>query len=418
MSITILPQSDTAWGNIAKSTGEGIGKGLEALANMKMQEYQNKQLIKQQNEQQAYQTQLLEKHARASGIPEFLIPLAGHPELFKAGLNAAAMGWNPQAQQQQGGIAQTMGALNPQQQQYQGPESYLGLGNQQQLPSLGAMLGQKNANPQPAAKIGAPQAPGAPGQQTNDFLQATRNARMNTPEIAAANERQKSHEQFQSKEHEKERQFKTEQSEKDAQHQEDSQIRADNIKFVEQQKPIYEANQEITGKIKKARAILQKYGDKFPTGIAKYSQGEFQKMLIQNPYVHEFMNLMNDIVWLNVNAVKGQPRQWEKDIIASIKAAVDQPPETMRMRLDEMEQRTNLISQRLAYQSSISRANKKGRPRSYAQALSDFDAVQTNPLATPEPYQVGTILPAKYSPNGKRNKIVMKDGEKQFEELP
>ena len=46
MAITILPQEDSAWGNIASQTGQGIGKGLEALANMKMQEYQNKQIKK------------------------------------------------------------------------------------------------------------------------------------------------------------------------------------------------------------------------------------------------------------------------------------------------------------------------------------------------------------------------------------
>lgn len=413
MDIIQMPKGQSSGEYIAQS----IGKGLEALANMKMQEYQNKQLMKQQQEAKEYEYQQNMAAAKKAGIPDFLLPLLRDPQLYKSGLNAAAMGWDPRQQQgQQGGIAQTMGTLNPQQQEYQGPEAYLGLGNQQNLPSF--------ANNMQAMQNGAPAAPQAPGQgnmqagQTPDFITATRNARMNKPEIVAANERQEREHVFQNEKETNRQKFKTDQEERVANRQEDTQIRQDNIKFVNAQKQVHEGNQEIAGKIKKARAILDKYGNQFPTGLAKYSNEQLQKILIQHPYVREFMNLMSDVVQLRTFSLKGQPRQWEKDIIASTKAAIDQPLETMRMRLDEMQQAADLDAQRAAYENSVARSNKKGRPKDLAQATAYFDQVQSNPLANPEPYAVGTILPAKYSPNGKRNKVVMVDGEKQFEELP
>ena len=408
MAITILPQEDSAWGNVASQTGQGIGKGIEALANMKMQEYANKQLIKQQNEQNEYNYQQNMAAAKKAGIPEFLLPLLRQPELFKAGLNAAAMGWNPQGGQQgpQGGIAQTMGALNPQQQQYQGAENYLGLGNNQQMPSLASMLSQNQTNPQEPPQTGAPQAPGMVGTDApNDFLTATRNARMNKPEIVAADRRQKENQEF-----------KTKERERAAQQQEDKEIRQNNAKFREKELATHQAFQHVGTLSKKAQKIIDQYGAQFPKGISKYSPHQWQKVLIQNPYVRNYMGVLQDIVLEKLKGMKGQPRQWEAELINNTKAWIDQPIETQKMRLKQLEEDAAIDAHRLSYENTLDR--RKGRPTDLVRGMQAFEQAQIDPLASPEPYKIGTILPAKYSPNGKRNKVVMVNGEKQFEELP
>lgn len=414
MAITILPQSDTAWGNIASQAGKGIGQGLEALANMKMQEYQNKQLYKQQQEQQEAQYKQIENDLDQAGLGQFksFIRIPGGIDLART---LAQGGFNFPGQQQQSGtmqqqpssIAQTMNTLNPQ-------------GQDQQMSDTGMNMQQQGMMQQPNMMQPS---------MTSDPTQALRNSAYNTPQMQQAraleNQREKSREKrdLQKQKFAKENtKIGFENKEKEAlgteKRQEDKEIRQDNIKYINQQLPIHESNQYVGQKVKKARAILDKYGKEFPTGLAKYSNEQLQKILIQNPHVRDFMNLMSDIVLKRSTEVKGQPRAWEKDLISDTKAAINQPLETMYSRLNELDEDTRLDAERLAYETAVSRANKKGRPVGLSKAMSDFELAHINPLATPEPYGVGTILDGKYLPNGKDVKIIEINGEKQFKELP
>lgn len=410
MAITILPRAGSAGSEIAGQFGQGVSSGLQALANMKMQEYANKQMYKQQQEAQEQQYKQAEAALDSIGQGQYK-PFVRIPGGMKLMESLALGGWNPQAQQtgQPGSIQQTMNTLQPDQDMGQ----YLGF-NPKPLPSIADFMGGQQAGMQAQAPTAAPSSTGM--QPTADLGQALRQAAMNKPEIVAADRRQKEHEEFLAKENEKKQQARTKSEEIAAQRQEDKEIRQNNAKFRSTELPVHQAYQHVGNLAKKAQKIIDQYGAQFPKGISKYSPAQWQKVLIQNPAVRNYMGLLQDIVLEKLKGMKGQPRQWEAELINNTKAWIDQPIETQKMRLQQLVEDAAIDAHRLSYENTLDR--RKGRPVDLVKGMQTFEQVQIDPLASPEPYKVGTILPAKYSPNGKRNKVVMVNGEKQFEELP
>lgn len=183
MAITILPQSDTAWGNIGKQAGQGVSSGLQALANMKMQEYTNKQMYKQQQEAQEQQYRQAEAALDSIGQGQYK-PFVRIPGGMKLMQSLALGGWDPQAQQagQPGSIQQTMNTLQPDQDMGQ----YLGF-NPKPLPSIASFMGAQQPGMEQGQQAQVPGvAPSPTGiQPTADLGQALRQAAMNKPEIVA-----------------------------------------------------------------------------------------------------------------------------------------------------------------------------------------------------------------------------------------
>jgi len=193
MAITILPRETSTASEIAGGLGQGIGSGIQALANMKMQEYANKQLIKQQQEAQEYQYQQQEKALEAANLGQYkpYVRMPGGIQMMRALMLG---GYNPPAAGQPGqeapGIAQTMAGLqNPD--QYAGAENYLGLGQTKQMPSIASVLNQNlpgaQQNVQPGTTGQPQQEAAAMGgiKPTGDIATALRQGAMNKPEIIA-----------------------------------------------------------------------------------------------------------------------------------------------------------------------------------------------------------------------------------------
>lgn len=175
MAITILPQQGSFGQSVGESIGQGLGSGLTALANMKMQEYGQRQLMKMQQEMQKEQ-----QERQAQQLEQTLGPGWGALAVLgeKYGPLALQGGWRPGTQMQQG------------QPQQQGPidlNQYLGLQPKQM--SFKDLM-QQYGGQQQAQQQSSIQMPGA--QPTSDLATAIQQGVMNTPQMrfqAAENEK-------------------------------------------------------------------------------------------------------------------------------------------------------------------------------------------------------------------------------------
>lgn len=370
MAITILPRAGSAGSEIAGQFGQGISTGIQALANMKMQEYTNKQMYKQQQEAQEQQYKQAENALDSIGQGQYK-PFVRIPGGLKLMESLALGGWNPQAQQQQGqqpgGIQQTMNALQPNQDMGQ----YMGF-NPKPLPSIADFMGgqQQPANMQQRAQApeGAPSPTGI--QPTADIGTALRQAKANTPEIVAASQRLKQTEDF----------TKGEALRKeDVQYQND--IRKANRKFDEKSSPTIEA----ANLAKRNQALYKQIGDKFPGWLAGNLPEPLQSMWIRDPLVREYRSNLIRIAKMRAQAGV-RPGKYQVELEQMAKANLNQPKEAQWNLLQDTVDEGERLMDQVSFRESL--ADKEGRfPKDYENKMSKFRLAQENPLKYPDMFE-------------------------------
>jgi hypothetical protein len=451
--ITVLPKgqssSDYMAGSIGKGLGAGIYSGFSALADMKLNEYANKQLMKAQNEQREAEYQRAEK-ALESMPAEFqqlkpLLRIPGGDKMMNYAIQSGMLGqsgqqgsWNPEAVQP--GMAQTMGAYNqPQQQPYAEPEQYLGIGRgQQQMPSAASMLPMANmlqGTGQRAPEMGAemhgqpgtaPQVPGQPmrPQETVapsltpkkpvSLADAIREGATNTPQMKQQRELQEKSIAAAAERAERKIEANKETADVKERRNKNAKIKADNKAYLAKEMIIHKSMAEQGAIAKEAMQLLKDHANEFPTNFASNLGKDVQSVTIRNPYVRKYLALINKYVGLLTTGMRGVPAKWKKELMENQKPFLGQPIETQMSLWKDAIRESGDDSKRLVYEASLGK-NRHGNPRDIVNEMVLYDATKVNPLVSAQPFAVGTIIGADQSPDGQRHEVKMIDGKKRWE---
>ena len=388
MAIT-FPTIKSAGQNI----GEALGSGFQALADMKMKEYSQRQQMKMQ--QQAQQ----ENMRYQQGLQQ-------EQQLWKQGVSQEnnlqtlmAMGY-PQEKAQ--AMANTDPALLKEIVKYDMQQG----GNEALAEIVSSLYGGNQQNGQQAPMQNEqPMLPGQEQQPTQTGTNIPVNKLKALPRRDLITTTQMIGKQ---KQHEENLAFKKSEALKKHGETEEKGARKEQEvlkSFLDEDRQKFQSLKEQKHIAEEMLNIVNNYKGKFPGTIMGNVPDQLKKMWINDPKVRRFMELQAKLVRASAEKGGGRASKNLYQLAEAGKTGVGQPVETiqesLRNYLDEYEQG----KYREQHKANL-RDKKTGRyPTDLPDRLTEYELAQEDPLNYPQYFTKGEI----YEDNGKRYRV--KNGE-------
>lgn len=158
--------------------------------------------------------------------------------------------------------------------------------------------------------------------------------------------------------------------------------------FLHQRAEDAKNQRTIKSKATEALKLINTYGKDFPGILKGNLPGAAQSVFIRNPHVRKYMSLLQELVLARVHSRKGIPSKYKIMMEEAAKANVNQPIQTQK---DLLQFFVDDADTTLSTQRYISSLNKNGRyPLDIEQKVSDYESAQKNPFEYPQFYKEGT----------------------------
>jgi hypothetical protein len=381
MPLQILPK-ETNWGeSLGSSLGAGLGSGLEQLANLKMQQYmQRQQATRTQSaleqygipKNQAQAVSMMNPNMQQAYFKDYLQAPEQERiyQAFRAMMPNQSMGQDQFSGQgmegMPGGLEQSMQQLAPEMMPYQGgmiPGTGMPLKTQMQMPQQM----QQQSQPQQGMPQQMQQQPGG-FQMPPKGRMSIQNAKYFTDLMMKQQGQQQ-----------KQGRWEQEQIAKES-----KAIQP----FLHERATML---QGIESEAKTAREmvdIIKKHGGKMPGSVMGNMPRIAQNMWYDDPDIKRYMNLADTLVVNASQDVKGRPSQYMTKLIEASKAGLNLPNKAKLQKLEEYLNEADVESRKEKYIKS-QRDPKTGQlPRDIETRASNWSEARAHPLDWPEYYKL------------------------------
>jgi len=373
----IFPQTKGAgerFGEALGQVGSGLGSGFQALANMKMQDYMNRQQMALQQEQMRYQQGLQrEQQQYQQGIQQ------------KNNLQTLmAMGY-PQEKAQQ--MASTDPALLKEIIKYDMQQK----GNEPLAQTIASMFGGNQQNIQQEPMQGGEQLQTKPTISAEQLKAVPRHDLLQTAQMLGKRQQ-----------HAEDLAFKKEQALEKGGREEQKQLKT----FLDEDRKKFQGLKKQKEIAEEMLNIVNNYKGKFPGAIMGNLPDTFKKMWITDPKVRRFMQLQAELVRTSAEKGGGRASKYLYQLAEQGKTGVGQPIETIQTALKNYIDEYGQSKDKERFKTTL-KNKKTGRyPVDLPDRLAEYDMAQEDPLNYPQYYANGTVYE---DDNGKQ--FILKNGE-------
>jgi hypothetical protein len=354
MPLQILPR-ETNWGeSLGTGLGAGLSKGMQALADMKMQEYaQRQQASRAQSALEQYG--IPKEQAQAVSQMDPMMQQAYFKNYLQAPQNEAyANAW----------------------------QQILGGGQQAPLPETGikTLMADQQA--------GMPSLKGLSKEQIEKLGPIALTEQYRQKKLAG-----------EIAQRERQQEFKEMESVKP---------------FLHAEKEDYKAQKQAADIARKMLDNLERNKAKWPGTLVGNLPTAAQSLLIRDPHVRKYIADANSLVSALAGTRKGVPTNFKLKLEALSKADLSQPIEAQREILQDVISKAQTAEERIRFAHSLKDKKTGKYPLDIEQKVTDYELAKNQPFDFPEFYKPNTVIE---DDNGKRFRLVEKNGSKEWKEL-
>lgn len=160
--------------------------------------------------------------------------------------------------------------------------------------------------------------------------------------------------------------------------------------FLKNQAADYTMANKVNKVAKRMLDNLRKNKEKWPTISGVIPSEELQKIIQRDPDVRNYMKDARTLAQLQTYSLKGQPTNFKLKFQQSLKPELSEPIETQEQNLLNIIEDTEDVFDTSKYIEKVKKENEGDYPGDIEQRVVEYEEAKRNPLSYPEYYQEGT----------------------------